>query len=60
MTKVVEETQTGYQNRAQEEWIDEARLRAAFGHIADITEEQRAAFNIAHQHPSLDPGEKDP
>ena len=59
VAKVVEETQTGYQNRAREEWIDEAGLRAAFGHIADITNEQRVAFNIAHKHPSLDAGEKD-
>jgi hypothetical protein len=59
VAKVVEETQTGYQNRAREEWIDEAGLRGAFGHIADITEEQRVAFNISHSHPSLDPGEKD-
>ena len=57
--KVVEETQTGYQNRAQQEWIDEARLCAAFGHIAHVTREQRAAFDIAHKHPSLDAGEKD-
>ncbi|MEX2496424.1 MAG: hypothetical protein WD448_10065 [Woeseia sp.] len=59
VAKVVEETQTGYQNRTREEWIDEEGLRGAFGHIADITEEQRVAFNISHSHPSLDPGEKD-
>lgn len=57
--KVVEETQTGYQNRVQEEWIDEVELRATFACIADVTEEQRVAFNIVHGHPSLDDGERD-
>lgn len=57
--KVVEETQTGYQNRKPEEWIDEGALRASFAHIAHVDDEARAEFNMRHGHPALDAGERD-
>lgn len=59
VSKVVEETQTGYQNRTPEEWIDEAGLRSSLACVTDVTEEQRVAFNVAHGHPALDAGERD-
>jgi len=57
--KVVEETQTGYQNREPETWIDERELRASLGSVGTIEEIQRVAFNMSHGHPSLDDGERD-
>lgn len=59
VAKVVEETQTGYQNRNPEHWIDEAVLRRQLAHVEQITELQRVSFNMAHGHPALDPGERD-
>ncbi len=59
VTKVVEETQTGFQNRKPETWIEEAALRASLGHVETITEIQRVNFNMNHGHPSLDDGERD-
>ena len=59
VSKVVEETQTGFQNRDPETWIDEAVLRASLGRIENITEIQRVTFNLNHGHPSLDDGERD-
>lgn len=59
VTKVVEETQTGYQNRNPEHWIDETVLRRQLTHVEQVTELQRVAFNMAHGHPALDPGERD-
>ena len=57
--KVIEETQTGFQNRSIEQTIDEAALRASFSNIATINNVQRATFNLAHNHPTLDDGEGD-
>ncbi len=57
--KVVEETQTGHQNRRSEETIDYAALRLRLKHIETVTDVQRAAFAIAHPNVSLDPGERD-
>lgn len=57
--KVVEETQTGYQNREPEHWIDEAVLRGQLAHVESITEVQRVTFNVTHGHPALDAGERD-
>ncbi|TAK40054.1 MAG: hypothetical protein EPO30_00295 [Lysobacteraceae bacterium] len=57
--KIVEETQTGYQNRRPEHLIDEAALRSSLDLVHDISDEQRARFNLAYGHPSLDPGERD-
>lgn len=59
VSKVIEETQTGYQNRSEESQIDEADLRSTFSVIVDVTETERVSFNISHDHPSLDDGEKD-
>ncbi|HEY4143505.1 hypothetical protein, partial [Pinirhizobacter sp.] len=59
VAKVVEETQTGYQNRRQEELIDEALLRRQLAHVEHISETQRVQFNMTHGHPSLDDGERD-
>ena len=57
--KVVEETQTGFQNRHPEQLIQEADLRASLDLVAGISDEQRASFNLTYHHPSLDPGERD-
>ena len=57
--KVIEETQTGFQNRSNEQTIDEVALRASFSNIASINNGQRAEFNLAHNHPTLDDGERD-
>lgn len=59
VAKVVEETQTGYQNRDPEHWIEEATLREQLAHVETVTEVQRVAFNMAHGHPTLDAGERD-
>ena len=59
VSKVIEETQTGCQNRNPESWISEVELRASFATIGDVTDTQRASFNMAHDHPPLDDGEKD-
>ena len=57
--KVVEETQTGFQNRQTEQTIDEASLRKACKHIVKISETQRAQFHIDFPEALLDPGERD-
>lgn len=36
VAKVVKETQTGYQNRDPEHWIDEAVLRGQLAHVESI------------------------
>ena len=59
VAKVVEETQTGYQNRDPEHWIDEPVLRRQLAHVETITEVQRVTFNMKHDHPTLDAGERD-
>jgi len=59
VAKVVEETQTGYQNRDPEHWIDEAVLRGQLSHVESITKIQRVTFNMTHGHPTLDAGERD-
>lgn len=57
--KVVEETQTGFQNRKPEECIDIQKMRSSLDHVERITDEQRVEFNLAHGHPPLDAGERD-
>jgi hypothetical protein len=57
--KVIEETQTGAQNRAPETLIDEAKLRASMRYVQTITEEMRAKFHQAFPQALLDPGERD-
>ena len=59
VAKIVEETQTGYQNRDPEHWIDESVLRRQLAHVETITDVQRVAFNMKHDHPTLDAGERD-
>lgn len=57
--KVVEETQTGAQNRAPETHINEQVLRASLTHVATITDAMRAKFHEAYPTAVLDPGERD-
>jgi hypothetical protein len=57
--KVIEETQTGAQNRAPETLIDETKLRASMRHVHNVTEEMRAKFHHAFPRALLDPGERD-
>jgi hypothetical protein len=44
--KVIEETQTGHQNRSSDQVIDEAALRDSFHHIADPGRVEQAAIDI--------------
>jgi hypothetical protein len=57
--KVIEETQTGAQNRRPEENIDEGQLRASLAHVAAVTPLQRAEFLVQYPTSGLDPGELD-
>lgn len=57
--KVVEETQTGYQNRSPEQTIDEAALRKQLRHIEPVSDTERAQFVIDHPEAVLDDGERD-
>lgn len=57
--KVIEETQTGFQNRRPEQHIDEYVLRSTFHKVVGVSDEQRARFNLDYGHPALDPGERD-
>lgn len=57
--KVVEETQTGYQNRSVEQEIDPRLLRSAFKKIAEIDDLTRAGFGFQYPETQLDPGERD-
>lgn len=57
--KVVEETQTGYQRRTPDRCIDIHNLRRSLACVANVSDEDRAAFNMRHQHPALDAGERD-
>lgn len=55
--KVIEETQTGHQNRSPEQTIDEAALRASFNQIEVVTRAQLAAIDIDFEDHGLDDGE---
>jgi hypothetical protein len=57
--KVIEETQTGAQNRAPETLIDATKLRASMIHVEDVTNGMRAQFHQAFPQALLDPGERD-
>lgn len=57
--KVIEETQTGSQNRSPETHIDEATLRSSIRHVQTITGEMRAKFHEAYPNVLLDDGERD-
>ncbi|MEQ1599155.1 MAG: hypothetical protein ABL880_07295 [Methylotenera sp.] len=56
--KVIEETQTGFQNRSLEQLIDETSLRNSFGHIQAISELQVIQFDMTNVSQPLDAGEK--
>lgn len=56
--KVIEETQTGYQNRKPEQLIDQTLLRNSFAHIQAISELQVIEFDMANINQPLDAGEK--
>lgn len=55
--KVIEETQTGHQNRSPELRIDELALRDSFETIAAPTREQLAIIDIEYPGHGLDDGE---
>lgn len=57
--KVVEETQTGAQNRRVVEHIDLVILRQTLKHVASITQHDRASFKLKYGVVGLDPGEQD-
>lgn len=57
--KVIEETQTGYQNRKPEQTIDSGTLKSTFTHIETISELQVIEFDLnAKKTLPLDDGEK--
>lgn len=56
--KVIEETQTGYQNRRPEQTIDQALLRKSFNHIEAISELQTIEFDMLNVGQILHDGEK--
>lgn len=57
--KVIEETQTGYQNRKPEQTIDVDNLKTTFTHIEAISELQVIEFDLkAEKSLPLDDGEK--
>lgn len=57
--KVIEETQTGYQNRSPGHSISAAALRSSFHHIEDITDLERAEFLLNYTDIHMDAGERD-
>lgn len=57
--KVIEETQTGYQNRRPEQTIDESELKVTFKHIEMISDLQVIQFDMSNPKGlPLDDGEK--
>ena len=56
--KVIEETQTGFQNRRPEQTIDVGTLQDSFAHIENITDLQVIEFDMGNQEVALDDGEK--
>ncbi|MDA3934204.1 MAG: hypothetical protein PF630_07770 [Gammaproteobacteria bacterium] len=55
--KVIEETQTGHQNRLPEQNINEAELRAGFHQISTVTRTQLATIDLDYVDHGLDDGE---
>ena len=55
--KVIEESQTGHQNRSPEQNIDETRLRESFHRIGTVTRAQLAALQLDQDVEGLDDGE---
>lgn len=56
--KVIEETQTGFQNRNPEQTIDQALLRKSFNHVQTVTDLQVVEFDMTNTGTLLDDGEK--
>ena len=56
---VIEETQTGSQNRDQSDNIDLLALRQSLAQVYEVSETERAVFSLAHPQAVLDPGELD-
>lgn len=56
--KVIEETQTGYQNRKPEQTIDQGLLKKTLHHIEAISELQVVKFDMENVEQGLDDGEK--
>ncbi len=57
--KVIEETQTGFQNRSRDQTIPLTPLRQSLHHIETITDQARAQFALHNPNVLLDPGERD-
>lgn len=57
--KVIEETQTGYQNRSPGQNINAMTLRSSFHHIEAISDLERAEFLLNHSEIHMDAGEQD-
>ena len=57
--KVIEETQTGANNRREQDNIKETDLRVSLGHVHTVTEPERAAVLSSSGGVILDPGELD-
>ncbi len=56
----ITETQTGFQNRRPEQWIDEAALRKSLARVNAVSDAERAAAAVREsQFAALDPGERD-
>lgn len=55
--KVIEETQTGHQNRSPEQNIHEGELRAGFHQISAVTRVQLATIDLDYLDHGLDDGE---
>ncbi|MDH0337605.1 hypothetical protein [Metapseudomonas otitidis] len=56
---VLQETQTGFQNRDPEQTIQLGTLRGSFHHVEDIKDIDRAQFALENPSVALDPGERD-
>lgn len=55
--KVIEETQTGHQNRSPEQNVHEAELRAGFHQIRTVSRRQLAKIDLDYLGHGLDDGE---
>lgn len=55
--KVIEETQTGHQNRSPEQNIHEGELRSGFHRISAVTRTQLATIDLDYADHGLDDGE---
>ncbi|WP_025869227.1 hypothetical protein [Methylobacillus glycogenes] len=58
VSKVIEETQTGFQNRNPEQLIEINELKSSFAHIESIETSRVIAFDLEVGEVGLDDGEK--